>query len=110
MTMGERSHNAHEKTTGPTQVATADPAFPAPARAAKANVHLGRLAAWCVAAANCRDALLRARHTTPQPPRGPPAAAVVAAGERAVKRCAGCGSARLVERLLKNRQKSRPKP
>jgi hypothetical protein len=44
------------------------------------------LAAWCVAAANCRDALLRARHTTPQPPRGPPAAAVVAAGERAVKR------------------------
>ena len=69
-----------------TQVATADPAFPAPARAAKANVHLGRLAAWCVAAANCRDALLRARHTTPQPPRGPPAAAVVAAGERAVKR------------------------
>ena len=67
-------------------VATADPAFPAPARAAKANVHLGRLAAWCVAAANCRDALLRARHTTPQPPRAPPAAAVVAAGERAVKR------------------------
>jgi len=67
-------------------VATADPAFPAPARAAKANVHLGRLAAWCVAAANCRDALLRARHTTPQPPRGPPASAVVAAGERAVKR------------------------
>ena len=44
------------------------------------------MAAWCVAAANCRDALLRARHTTPQPPRGPPASAVVAAGERAVKR------------------------
>ena len=64
------------------------PTRPSPrrARAAKANVHLGRLAAWCVAAANCRDALLRARHTTPQPPRGPPASAVVAAGERAVKR------------------------
>jgi hypothetical protein len=75
-----------KETRATTQVATADPAFPAPARAAKANVHLGRLAAWCVAAANCRDALLRARHTTPQPPRGPPAGAVVAAGERAVKR------------------------
>ena len=81
------THNDEARQKGTTtQVATADPAFPAPARAAKANVHLGRLAAWCVAAANCRDALLRARHTTPQPPRGPPAAAVVAAGERAVKR------------------------
>jgi len=67
-------------------VATACETFPAPARAAKSNVHLGRLAAWCVAAANCRDALLRARHTTPQPPRGPPPGQVVAAGERAVKR------------------------
>ena len=49
--------DAHERLYA-LAVATSSPTFPAAAAATASNVQLGRLASWCVAAANCRDRLV----------------------------------------------------
>ena len=56
-------------------LATSEDRFPAAADAARTNVQLGRLAAWCVAAANLRDRLVSVARDAPSSGDAPPAAA-----------------------------------